>query len=391
MIPATSKKPSPDLEKKKQALLLRNLYRSFVDSAFAIIFRSSAVNDTVLFSNRLFIQRFGFSNFKKAKGFSVAELFDNPTIYASLKQKLLGNCQLQQVAVDFKTQDGKKIETLLNAQVQTNELGELVFNWIALDISERVEFERDLEQKNLQLAKVNNQMERFLYSTSHDLRAPITSIMGLVNLMKMDTLDINVIDYAKKIEASAFKLDKIIKDIINFSKTTYRNIHTELIDLESVIWKAINAHREDESFSRIKIDVEVSGEARFYSDLSRLEIVLDNLIRNAIQFTDINKVRPFLNINAVLMPEFATIEVHDNGVGIARQYFDQIFNMFFKASSLSKGAGLGLYIAKEGVEQLEGKISVQSEVGFGSVFKVFIPNSAKGRLINKKKKLENGD
>ena len=383
--------PETDIEKKKQILLLRNLYRSFVDNTFEIIFRTSPVTNKLLFSNKLFIQSFGFENYRSAKGLCVNELFEKPEEYTRLKEKILREQRLQGVAVNFKSRGGKRIVTLVNAQTQTNERGELVFNWLALDISERVEFENNLEQKNLQLAKINNQMERFLYSTSHDLRSPLTSIMGMVNLVRMDCVDKTVIEYVAKIETSAMKLDKIIKDFINFSKTTYKNIHSELIDLEDVVWKVVNSHREDEYFCRIKFDVAISGKARFYSDHDRIEIILDNLIRNAIQFTDANKVRPFININAVLMPEFATIEVHDNGVGIARQYFDSIFNMFYKASLHSKGAGLGLYIAKEGVEQLEGKISVESEVGFGSVFKVFIPNSAKGRLINKKKKLESGE
>lgn len=384
------KKLSPDLESKKQALLLRSLYRSFVDSTFAIIFRSSALTDRILFSNNLFIECFRFDN-HRVKGLWVADLFECPDEYVRLKERLFKEKNLHQLAVNFKTHDGRRIVTLLNAQTQTNELGELVFNWIALDISERVEFEHSLEQKNIQLAKINNQMERFLYSTSHDLRSPLTTIMGLVNLLRVESSDQKVLDYAGKIEASAIRLDKIIKDIINFSKTTYKHIHSEYIDLETLIWKVINSHREDVNFARLKIEVSVNGQARFYSDADRMEIILDNVIRNAIQFTDANKVWPFLNINAVLMPEFASIEVHDNGIGIARQYFDQIFNMFYKASLQSKGAGLGLYIAKEGVEQLEGKISVESEIGFGSVFKVFIPNSVKGRLINKKKRLENSD
>jgi len=378
-----------DLEKKKQILLLRNLYRSFVDNTFEFIFRSSPGTDKILFSNNLFIKNFEFESYKQAKGFLLKELFETPTDYSKLKDRILKEHQIRQVPVNFKSRTGKRIVSLVNAQTQINELGQLVINWIALDISERVEFENNLEQKNVQLAKVNSQMEKFLYSTSHDLRAPLTSILGIVNLVRMESSDKSVVEYVNKIESRVIKLDQIIRDIINFSKTTYKNIHSGFIDLESLVWKIVNSYHDDKNFARIKVTVAVSGDAKFYSDMDRIEIILDNLIRNAIQFVDVNKVKPFLNINIELLPESVSIDIHDNGIGIARQYFEQIFNMFFKASLQSKGAGLGLYIAKEGVEQLAGTMTLESEVGFGSVFKVFIPNSAKGRLINKKRKLEN--
>jgi PAS domain S-box-containing protein len=373
-------------EKRKQVRLLRNLYRSFVDNSFEIIFRSS-LEDKVLFTNRLFIQSFGFKNNRSAKGTSVRDLFIDPDDYRQLKLKLINGKSVQQRVVNFKKLNGNKMVTLANIQSNLNENDERIFNWTVLDISERVEFENNLEQKNLQLAKINNQMEKFLYSTSHDLRSPITSILGLVNLARMHSIDQTIIDYVGKIEASAQKLEKIIRDTISFSKTTYQNIHSEKVDFETIIWKIINTHHNDDNFNRLKVEVTIRGEAPFYSDPDRLEIILDNLVRNAIQFLDVTKVRPFLHVLVTLVPAHVTIEIHDNGIGIARQYFDQIFKMFYKASVHSKGAGLGLYIAKEGVEQLAGNISVESEVGFGSVFKVFIPNSPKGKLINRKNQL----
>ncbi len=379
-----------DLERRKQALRLRNLYRSFVDNTFEIIFRSS-LQDQLQFSNRLFVETFGFNQYKRAKGFIIADLFHDPSEYEKLKSRVIREHRVQGLAVNFKSLSGKKIVALVNVQIQTNELGEPMINWTALDISERVAFEQNLELKNQQLAKINHQMEKFLYSTSHDLRAPLTTIMGLVNLIRMDSKDNTLVEYADKIETSTHKLDKIIHDIISFSKTTYKNIHSEKIDFESLIWKIINNHCGDESFGKIKIQVSVRGSSLFYNDSDRIEIVLDNLIRNAIQFVDVNKAHSFINITTEVTSDAVLIEIHDNGIGIAKQYFESIFNMFYKASVHSKGAGLGLYIAKEGVEQLGGNISLNSEVGFGSVFKVYIPNSPKGKLINRKKLLNQSE
>lgn len=375
-----------ETERRKQASRLRNLYRAFVDNTFELIFRSS-LKDEIQFCNKLFVETFGFDKFKKAKGAAISVLFEDVNDYEKLKGRVIREQRVQGVAVNFKSLSGQKIVALVNIQIQTNELNEPMINWTALDISERVAFEQNLEQKNQQLAKINHQMEKFLYSTSHDLRAPLTTIMGLVNLIRMDSKDNTLVEYADKIETSTHKLDKIIRDIISFSKTTYKNIHSEKIDFESLIWKIVNNHCGDEHFGKIKIQVSVVGSSLFYSDTDRIEIILDNLIRNAIQFVDVNKSHSFINITTLVSADAVVVEIHDNGIGIARQYFESIFNMFYKATVHSKGAGLGLYIAKEGIEQLGGSISVNSEVGFGSLFKLTIPNSPKGKLINRKQQL----
>lgn len=375
-----------EAERRKQSLRLRNLYRSFVDNTFELIFRSS-LKDEIQFCNKLFVETFGFDKFRRAKGFNIKSLFENIEDYDKLKVRVMREQRAQGVAINFKSLSGKKIVAVVNIQIQTNELGEAMINWTALDISERVAFEQNLELKNQQLAKINHQMEKFLYSTSHDLRAPLTTIMGLVNLIRMDSKDKALVEYASKIEISAHKLDKIIRDIISFSKTTYKNIHSEKIDFEALIWKIINNHCGDEHFGKIKIQVSVVGSSFFYSDTDRIQIILDNLIRNAVHFVDINKAHSFINITVLISADEALVEIHDNGIGIARQYFESIFNMFYKATVHSKGAGLGLYIAKEGIEQLGGNISVNSEIGFGSLFKLLIPNSPKGKLINRKQQL----
>lgn len=373
-------------EVRKQVSRIRSLYRSFVDNTFELIFRST-FNDQIQFSNKLFIDTFGFNDFKKAKGYNIQELFEDRGDYEKLKIRAIRDLNVHEMVVNFRSLEGKRIVALVKIQIQNNEHDEPMINWTALDISERVIFEQNLEMKNQQLAKINHQMEKFLYSTSHDLRAPLTTIMGLVNLIRMDSKDNLLVEYADKIESSTHKLDKIIRDIMSFSKTTYKNIHSEKINFEELIWKIVNSHCADEHFGKIKIQVSVIGKNLFYSDTDRIEIILDNLIRNSIQFVDTNKTHSFINISIFDSAESVSIEIHDNGIGIAKQYFDSIFNMFYKATLHSKGAGLGLYIAKEGIEQLGGSISVNSEIGFGTLFKVILPNSAKGKLINKKQQL----
>jgi signal transduction histidine kinase len=267
-------------------------------------------------------------------------------------------------------------------------MGIPMFNWTALDITEYKAWEQHLQVKNEQLAKVNQQMEKFLYSTSHDLRSPITSILGLVNLIRMETADKTALEYASKIETSANKLDKIIRDIMSYSRSTYQRIKSEHIDFEPLIWKIINNYQADPALGKINVELSVEGESQYYNDVERVELIIDNIFRNSLHFFDQNKARSFIKIQVVLNDKQASIQVADNGIGIGKDHIEQIFNMFYKATSISKGAGLGLFIVKESLAKLKGTITVESEIGFGSVFRITLPNDHKGKLINRKLHLQ---
>jgi signal transduction histidine kinase len=247
----------------------------------------------------------------------------------------------------------------------------------------------DVEMKaKRDLAKVNAQMQKILYSTSHDLRSPLTSILGLVNLLRMEHPSDTILDYVDKIENSANRLDDVIKDIIRFSKNSYQRLHSEKIIVEDLIWKIIKGYEGAAEFEKIKFEVSVGENQTFYSDTERLEIILTNIIRNAILFSDPNKSRPFVSLKASTIMDELTIEIVDNGIGIGKTHIDHIFNMFYRATDRSKGAGLGLYVAKEAVDRLNGGIHVESEIGFGSRFIITIPNDTKGKLVSRKLRLQ---
>jgi len=367
-------------EDGSSAPLVKQYYQAFIDNTFEFIFFTDS-QDKIAFSNRLFNLKFGSV---PSVGWRIADIFENESQYHELKETLLAQGRVSAAKVFFNNADGTRLTGLVNAQLLRSENNDPLINWTVLDVSDRMEFEERMQAKNDQLAKLNYQMEKFVYSTSHDLRSPLTTILGLGNLLRLDTRDRNVLDYADKIEVSANRLDKIIRDILSFSRATYQNEHVQEIRWLPVVNSVIENHRSHPHFDRIAIDTHVDGDAVFYLDATRLEIILDSLIGNAIHYTDVNKTRSFVHIKIALTVQEAVISVHDNGIGIHRQFFDQIFHMFFKASILSKGAGLGLYLAKESITQLNGSIQVESEVGFGSVFTVRLPNSAKGKLINRK-------
>jgi PAS domain S-box-containing protein len=362
--------------------------RSFIDTTFEILFRTS-LDGKILLVNRLFLQHFEFFDRAAIKESWLKDLFEDPSHYQTVLEKLSSQKRISSEKIFFRRKDGQRITSLVNAILFRDGNGSSIINWTALNISGQVESESALQSRNDELRKVNRQMEKFLYSTSHDLRSPLTSILGLVNIIRMENRDPIIQDYVSKIEGSTLKLDKIIKDIMSFSRTTYQRAKSERICFEGLVWKSINNHRNNPNSGKVKCEVETIGESPFFSDTERIEIILDNIIGNCIHFCDVNKARPFVKVNITIEMEQVMLKIIDNGIGIGRQHLDHIFDMFYKASHLSKGAGLGLFIVKETLEKLHGTIHFESEIGFGTLITICIPNDHKGRLINRKLELQN--
>ncbi len=125
--------------------------------------------------------------------------------------------------------------------------------------------------------------------------------------------------------------------------------------------------------NRLRIENQIEVEEIIFSDPHRLRVILTNLISNSIKYADLAKERPSIGIDFTRHNGHHEIRIEDNGLGIAPDQLPKIFNMFYRASSISKGSGLGLYIAMESAEKLKYQIDVQSEVGVGSVFSIRIP------------------
>lgn len=367
---------------------MKHLYRSFFYSSFELVVRTT-LEGKVLYANKLFLKTLSITNYPKLKNTLFQDVFLVKEQFGIFAQHISKDRQIFSQSIQLLRPDGNLIDGLLNAHLHTSDSGEEVYNWFILDITLQKKTEHVLKQRNDELAKINQQMEKFLYSTSHDLRSPITTILGLTNLMRLETKDAILLDYVSKIETSTNKLDKVIRDINSFAKASYQRIASEKIEFEPTIWRIVNSYHSNPLARKINVEVIVSGGYPFYCDPQLLEIVLENIIRNSFYFLDSNKAHCFIKVIAHCTMSEIQVECIDNGLGIGKQHLELIFNMFYKASHLAKGAGLGLYIAKETLARINGTISVESEIGFGSVFKIIIPNDHKGKLIGHKLQLIN--
>lgn len=233
-----------------------------------------------------------------------------------------------------------------------------------------------LRKQNDELTKINKELDLFVYSVSHDLRSPLSSILGLVNVARMEAMKSYEVfeNYLDMIEHSVMKLDLTLREILDYS----RNARGELITTETNLAQLINDAFEQlahvNGCDQIKRQINIQGHTAFYSDSYRLSVILSNLISNAIKYRDEYKKPPLITISATITPAHCTLIISDNGIGIHPKYLGSVFKMFYRASDRSQGAGLGLYIVKEMVEKLEGKIMIESTPGHGTTISLSIPN-----------------
>jgi signal transduction histidine kinase len=243
------------------------------------------------------------------------------------------------------------------------------------DITSKKEAEDSLMVKNNELLKANEELDRFVYSASHDLRAPIASLLGLIQVARLEKSRDALEMLFTLQEKSLKKLDSFIRDIVDHSRNARLPVEGKPVDVQKCINEAFEQFHFLENMDKIRKDIQIRQETIFITDPKRFQIIINNLISNAIKYSDPSKPDPYLEISADINSHRALFKFHDNGEGIMKELQDQIFDMFFRASSRGTGSGLGLYIVKEVVNKLNGEIMVKSDYGKGSTFTVLLPNN----------------
>ncbi|MCU0357869.1 MAG: PAS domain S-box protein [Cyclobacteriaceae bacterium] len=242
------------------------------------------------------------------------------------------------------------------------------------DITRAKEAEQTLLLNNEALQKANEELDRFVYSASHDLRAPIASLLGLIQVAKMEKSREALDMLFEMQEKSLKRLDTFIRDIVDHSRNARIPVEYQEADLEKCFQEAFDQVSFMENSAKIRKKITITQSHPFITDVKRFQIIINNLVSNAIKYADLNKEDPYLEVEADITDKRGIFRIHDNGEGIPEDLHDQIFDMFFRASSRGTGSGLGLYIVKEVVNRLDGAVTVNAEFGKGSSFTVLLPN-----------------
>jgi len=245
------------------------------------------------------------------------------------------------------------------------------------DTTQRKKAEQKLQQQYDQLQKINKEIDRFVYSASHDLRTPISSMLGLVNLLHIENEDAMWHQYLNMMNDSIKRLDKITKDIVHYSFNSRTETIYEAINFKNLIETIFEEVHVAYPHHCVKLNYTIIGTKDFYSDKSRLHTVFQGLIQNAVRFCDLQKAECYAKVIIRLANDAVEVDIEDNGLGIDKNYVDRVFDMFYKASEESSGAGLGLFVAKEIIQHLGGKISVSSQLKKGTIFSIYLPQYIK--------------
>lgn len=248
--------------------------------------------------------------------------------------------------------------------------------WLEATVEERTN-EISAKTKALTLANENldiknQELDHFVYRSSHDLIAPLKSLKGLINIAQSDAPQDNQIEYLKHMQSSVLKLEDFINSVIQFTtnaKTAAQKIEISLDEVLDDIVQELKYFDQAEKVSLIrKLDIQV-----IKTDPKRLRIILSNLISNSVKYHNYNQENPHIEVKSSLDNGKYYIEVKDNGQGIKPELINNIFDMFFRASDQSEGSGLGLYIVKDTVAKINGELKVNSSYGEGSVFTLILP------------------
>ncbi len=232
----------------------------------------------------------------------------------------------------------------------------------------------ELSLSNKELVKTNKELDRFVYSVSHDLRSPLTSILGLISFIEEDSREPDTLEHIKMIRSSITRLDGFIKNILSYSQNNRTGLHTQKIPIKKTLNEIVDTVLNIKEASGISFKIDIDEQHPFYSNWHRFNTVLENLVSNAIKYHTKEASGRYLKMTGTSCKEELKLSISDNGIGIDPEFHDKIFEMFYRLPGNNDGNGLGLYIVKETLEKMQGTIEIQSEKGVGTTFNIKLKN-----------------
>ncbi|MDW3210763.1 MAG: PAS domain S-box protein [Reichenbachiella sp.] len=327
------------------------------------IFRYS-VSRGFLYSNSALLDLFGV----EPPGEKVVDLQNFHVfkhMHLKIYNEILQNGSVENKEVHFKKTDGTTFWGLLDCTLTVDGEEQLI-DGVITNIT-------ILKEMSQNLIKTNSEMDQLVYRTSHDLRAPIASLLGLESLLDVRVKDEEQRELLGIMKGQLKQLDSIILDIITYRKVAKLGLTKDVISIEEMINNILKGMQFMENYDHVEKTIKIDATSEFVNDKHNLQVIFNNLLSNAIKYSK-KEENGFINIVVDIDEEKLVIVIEDNGIGIEKGYLSRVFNMFYRATNYATGTGLGLFIVKEAVTKLEGNIKVDSKEGEGSTFVVSIPN-----------------
>ena len=271
-------------------------------------------------------------------------------------------------ALKYLTQYMEEKETVINVRT-----AKVIEGYSSLNKMHALEQELKAEKQKTDLETNKNiELDSFFYRVSHDLKGPIASMSSLSYLAKLEVTDETSLKFINEYDQNVNRLNNILTELLNLARITYSSEVKEEINLRKLIDECLSSFKYLGNYEKITFDVEVE-DVSLKAEWSLVNSILQNLIENGIKYSRIEDNEPKVAIKVFQENREVIIKISDNGLGMSEEDVDKVFKMFFRANRKIEGTGGGLHIVKRAVDQLNGKIKVESELKSGTTFVVSLP------------------
>jgi signal transduction histidine kinase len=233
------------------------------------------------------------------------------------------------------------------------------------------QLEQKVAERTHELEVANNELDTFLYRSSHDMRRPITTLLGLDQVARYAINDPQSIVLFDKVVETARSMDSMLFKMQMMYELNKANLPISPVNLNRVIDESLKYFKGDFTKYNIVCHFSPSQDIVILSNAALLQIIFRNLIENSVLFRKTQAgATPFVDVNVAKTNDSVQITIADNGIGVEEKYQSQLFDLYFRASQASKGNGLGLYLVKKAVTKLKGEIELISDYGIGTTITI---------------------
>lgn len=350
-------------------------YRKIIENSLVAIYHSNLKGEFI-YTNQAMVELFEFDSQEDILNYSVDQLYPSPKdrqdfVTMLLKQKTIKNMEMHLV-----TKKGHPRMVLLNAFLDN----EMIFGML-MDITDRKKDEEAIKSARAKAEESDRMKTSLLANMSHEFRTPMNAILGFSDLISNESNDPDIAFFARKIHTSGQRLMGTLKAILDLAdlEATRSKIKIQDIYIENFINDCLQSFSVTASEKGLYLITEYTEGLCAKADEVLLQLILNNLVDNAIKFTRKGGITIETDISYSGDDHWCVIRIKDTGIGIPDDQFEMIFHEFRQISEgynrSYEGTGLGLTLALKMAEMLEGKITVESELGLGSIFSLWLPLS----------------
>ena len=226
----------------------------------------------------------------------------------------------------------------------------------------------------LQLETTNEELNNFMYRSSHDLRSPLIAIISLSKIASETTSKKERTDALEMISKSTEKLNRLLVEMVDATRVTHADIKIVPLNFVNFVEGIVAQLKNADYFKNADVQILVDKKLQIHTDENFLRAILQNLIDNGIKYKNPAVSKAFIKIEAESKDEAFYVTISDNGQGIAEDQQTKVFVMFVRCNQDTQGSGLGLYIVKKSIKRLKGTVELKSQVGVGSTFTIKLPH-----------------